>query len=269
MDAAHRGSCRQQVSRAAHPSVVTPKPPRVPETSSLPAVHSRPEGGRDARLAQDEKPEHSKRSAVQPAPDARGRRPVHPAASLHSRPGAAGGSVGSATRARARRVGRGAPGNLSATARHDVLGGGGAPRLTRGAGSPAQLSPLVAACPAPRLSQPTTSMRAPDRPDRHGRSPCSPTKCPVNAVCCIVLGEPVGSGRRKDRRPPPRVLPRHRRRGAHTDPARRATRTRRRARHRPSPPRGGCPVGRCGRREHGGGRRLLAVDPEGTSMGGG
>jgi hypothetical protein len=30
-----------------------------------------------------------------------------------------------------------------------------------------------------------------------------------------------------------------------------------------------CPVDRCGRRELGGGRRLLAVDPEGSTVGGG
>jgi hypothetical protein len=40
-----------------------------------------------------------------------------------------------------------------------------------------------------------------------------------------------------------------------------------RARHRP--PRGGCPVGRSGGRDLGRGRRVLAVDPEGSSVGGG
>jgi hypothetical protein len=197
MDAAHRVSCRQRVSRAPHPSVVTPKPPRLPVTSSLPAVDSCPTAGGTpcSRRMRSRSTRSAARSSRPPTPEASV--PVHPAASLHSRPGAAGGSLGSATRARARRVGRGVPGTRARPPGTTSLGGGGAPRLARGAGSAAQLSPLVAACPPPRLSQPTTSMRAPDPPDRHGRSPCSSTRCPDNAVCAFVFDEPVGSGPRE------------------------------------------------------------------------
>jgi len=40
-------------------------------------------------------------------------------------------------------------------------------------------------------------MRAPDPPDRHGISPCSSTRFPVNPVCAFVVDEPVGSGPRE------------------------------------------------------------------------
>jgi hypothetical protein len=228
MDAAHRVSCRQRVSRAPqHPSVVTPKPPRLPETSSLPAVDSCPKAGGTpcSRRMRTRSTRSAARSRGPPTPEASV--PVHPAASLHSRPGAAGGSLGSATRARARRVGRGVPGTRARPPGTTSLGGGGAPRLARGAGSAAQLSPLVGACPPPRLSQPTTSMRAPDPPDRHGISPCSSTRCPDKRGLRIRRRRTRRLRPTRDRRPPPRVLPRHRRRSAHTDPARRATRTRR------------------------------------------
>jgi hypothetical protein len=69
---------------------------------------------------------------------------------------------------------------------------------------------------------------------------------PRASVWDIVFDEPVGSGPLGIGGPLGRVLPRHRRRSAHTDPARPSNASQTRAPHRSSPPRGGCRVGRCG-----------------------
>ena len=105
----------------------------------------------------------------------------------------------------------------------DLLGGGGAPRLAHGAGSAAQLSPLVAACPAPRLSQPTTGMRAPDPPDpmayrrvhqpgvrsaRSGASSSTNPSAPAHARSapaasrCVIAGAALMAARHVERREP-------------------------------------------------------------------
>jgi hypothetical protein len=74
----------------------------------------------------------------------------------------------------------------------------------------------------------------------------------------------LGGGPRAIDAPPRRVSARAKR--SYPSASRSVSQTR--AWHRPSPPRGGCPVHRFGCWKLGRDRRLLAVDPEGSSVGG-
>ena len=89
--ALERARQRLLADRASSSPQQPPKPPRLPETSSLPVVHSCPRAGGMPRARRLTEPEYPKRSAVPPASDSRGRRHGARAASLHPRAGLAPG----------------------------------------------------------------------------------------------------------------------------------------------------------------------------------
>ena len=89
--ALERARQRLLADRASSSPQQPPQPPRLPETSSLPVVHSCPRAGGMPRARRMTEPEYPKRSAVPPASDSRGRRLGARAASLHPRAGRAPG----------------------------------------------------------------------------------------------------------------------------------------------------------------------------------
>jgi hypothetical protein len=74
--ALERARQRLLADRASSSPQKPPKPPRLPETSSLPVVHTCPRAGGMPRARRMTEPEYPKRSAVPPASDSRGRRQV-------------------------------------------------------------------------------------------------------------------------------------------------------------------------------------------------